>query len=254
MAKIISIWHGEFGWQVAVWVPILRALSKRFPEQVVCCKPQYRYLYQDFCREFEDIDYKGKEDRWFLDGKEPKISRELREKYNAIPWTPSLKTMYKKEKKFFKYGELDNKLKFDIVIHARAETRYGSENRNYPISRFEKIVKQFPDKRICSIGTKASHIEGTEDMRGIPLEKLCNILSSSKVCIGPSSGPMHLASLCHCPHIVFTDDKYQRSIAGTNKDRYEKVWNPFETPCKVLDNDNWKPSIKKVLSTMERFL
>jgi len=254
MAKIISIWTSEFGWQIAVWVPTLRALKKRFPEQVVCCKPEYRYLYQDFCKDFEDITYSGKEDRWFLNGKEPKVPRDLRNKHNAIPWEPCLKNMYKQNKKYFKYGTVKEDLKYDIVIHARAETRYGSENRNYPISRFCKIIKQFPDKRICSIGTKADLVEGTEDKRKIPLEELCNILASSKLCIGPSSGPMHLASFCGCPHIVFTDNKYQKSIAGTNKERYNRIWNPFGTPCKVLDNDNWKPSIDKVLKTMERFL
>jgi ADP-heptose:LPS heptosyltransferase len=133
-------------------------------------------------------------------------------------------------------------------------TKFHQRNWNWPKPRYRKVLEQLKPKRVCSIGTKAHWIEGTEDKRGIPMQELCDILASSKVLLTPSSGPGHLAHLCGCPHVIMTSNKHQPSIGGTNKDRYLKIWAPFKTPCKVLDGHNWQPPVEKVVKALRGFL
>jgi hypothetical protein len=54
------------------------------------------------------------------------------------------------------------------------------------------------------------------------------LLANADIVIGPSSGPMHLASLCGAPHVTWTDK-------ASTKRRYLGGWNPHKTPCIVLD-------------------
>ena len=94
----------------------------------------------------------------------------------------------------------------------------------------------------------------TKDLRGADLERLCRVLSHSKVCVGTSSGALHLASLCKCKHVVITGREYQKAIKGTNKQRYQSMWNPFHTKCTVLDKHNWTPPYHKVAKVVAEYL
>ena len=86
------------------------------------------------------------------------------------------------------------------------------------------------------------------------MEDLCDVLRSSEVCIGVSSGPMHLASLCLCKHVVWTDLKHQKAINGTNKDRYKTIWNPFQTKVKVIDKYGWLPPVDEIYKAVRKML
>ena len=90
-------------------------------------------------------------------------------------------------------------------------------------------------ERVACIGTKKSsgHIDGTDDLRDIPMDKLIGVLSNSRCCFGPSSGPMHLASLCGTPHVVWS--------IMYNHIRYTKNWNPHNTPVLFLGEHEWHP-------------
>jgi ADP-heptose:LPS heptosyltransferase len=89
---------------------------------------------------------------------------------------------------------------------------------------------------------EAAWLKGTEDLRSIELKKICDIMRNSECVFGPSSGPMHLASLCGAPHIVWSTSK--------NKTRYEENWNPLSTPVLFLDKHGWHPTAEYVV---ERF-
>jgi ADP-heptose:LPS heptosyltransferase len=80
------------------------------------------------------------------------------------------------------------------------------------------------------------------------LSEVMDLMAGATMVIGPSSGPMHLASLCGTPHIVWTDDKVWPAAKMNNRTRYEKAWNPLRTPCKVLDANGWDPSVETVAS------
>lgn len=248
-------WYGEFGWELMTWVPAIRKRSRKFDNTVIACQEGHDYLYRDFAGSFIHCNRKGLPDRWLLNGKKYKISTTIRNLFQeAYLITPRKSVCYEWERDYIKYGLKSEDYEYDLVIHARACTKYGQEAWNWPVKNYEKLVKLLGLKKICSVGTTAHYIKGTEDLRNISLSRLCNILTSSKAFLSPSSGPGHLASLCGCSHVIMTGSKWQKSIGGKNRDRYKRIWNPFKTECKVLDHHNWQPPVRVVAKALESFL
>ncbi len=244
-------WLGEFGWEVATWVPAIRAHSERFDKVTVICRPGNEYLYRDFCRSFAHDDRRGRPDRWLLEGALVSPRDFYGDRVKVVK--PREKVCMDWPRFYQHYGHRIYG-GYDIVFHARAETKYGQKNHNWPVENYVEVRDRFPGLKICCIGTVAYAIPGVDDRRSIGLEATCTLLASAKVLLSPSSGPAHLASLCNCAHVVMTDDKVQKQIGATNRKRYEKLWNPFGTPCKVLDHDNWQPPVEKVVKALEKFL
>ena len=253
---LIGAFVGEIGWEVVTWVPYCRFMSKRFDKTVVVCKPGHEYLYADFCTSFELFDKKGKPDRWLLNGKQVKMPAEIIAKYpDAKIKTPNEARCNAKDKRaFIKYGTKKDECAYDLVIHARACAKYDQGHWNWPVQRYEMLLARIKPVKVCCIGTNAFYVPGTDNNMNIPLSDVCDILASSKLCIGTSSGAMHLASLCGCSHVVFSSNKWQKSIGGTNKDRYEKIWNPLNTPVKVIDGKSWCPPVDTVVEAVKEFI
>jgi hypothetical protein len=101
---------------------------------------------------------------------------------------------------------------------------------------------------IVSIGLKSEslHIESTTDKRECDQQELLDILHSGVAIFGPSSGAMHLASLCGCPQVVWTTDY--------NLERYTKNWNPFDTSVLFLSKYGWQPPPEYVSEQFWRFV
>lgn len=57
-------------------------------------------------------------------------------------------------------------------------------------------------------------------------------LNRADLAIGYSTGGLHLASLCGCPHLVWSCDDETRWTPWeiTNRQRYQTFWNPLGTP------------------------
>lgn len=253
---LIGPWSGEFGWEICTWVPYARYISMLYEKTVVICQPGHEYLYGDFATGFVNFQYKGNGDNWAFDRHPsvgPFMPKKIKKKYPdyCLKIPSENRCMHRDKKRYKRYGEKNDLYKYDIVIHARATDKYGQHVRNYPPSKYEKIVKNFKGLRMCSVGTRAYHIGGTKDKRNISMKELCDIFASSRLVIGTSSGPMHLASYCGAPHLVITGNEIQKAIKTTNRMRYELLWNPFESPCYVLDAHNWKPPVDLVIKTIE---
>jgi hypothetical protein len=143
---------------------------------------------------------------------------------------------------FVKYGEAYRVAEpYPVVIHARNRPdNVKTSGDNYPVPEWVELLKLL-DKagfsKVAAIGTKAasSAPEGAVDLRDQKLQATMDLMAAATVVLGPSSGPMHLASLCGTPHMVWATD-YRQSAIGTcnNQDRYESYWRPFKTPVKVL--------------------
>ena len=86
----------------------------------------------------------------------------------------------------------------------------------------------------------------SHDLRGRPIEQTCGLLRKAKVVVGPSSGPLHLASLTGCPQVVWTSNPKQ------NYSRYKYCWNPFYTDVEMIENDS--PTYDEVLSRIEKVI
>lgn len=247
MILLAGPWIGEFGWELFCWQGYIRSISEKFDKTIVVGRPGHKILYEDFCDEYIEFDpesfktngwrcettkkfkfYKIKHDK-YVSG-----DFDIGFQYNGINFGLSDKF---KSQKFFKYKS-NSDVHFDILIHPRNKIT-GSERNWYKDSWIE-LVKLLKDYKIGVIGNSESFDikHNTIDLRNIDLKNLIGIINNSKLVVGPSSGPMHLASLCNKKHLVWS--------SNFNKLRYEKLWNPFNTEVVFYDKEDWNPSFKNI--------
>ena len=225
-------WHGEFGWEICTWIPYLRFRSQFYDQVYTSSFKGMKPLYQDFS-EFKE--HKG-------------INRSL-----DYPKRYRLRD----EAIYLKYGKPNKK--YDVLIHARGIKR--KSNINY--QRFDEVINELKNLNVAIIGTsmdqKIKNIDNKnfnkknfDDLRDINLKLLMNYLSGSKVCIGISSGVMHLASFCGCPHLVWSYDHTKTYYWESLEKRYKETWNPFQTKCEYIPK--LFPEPKEILHKIESFL
>lgn len=244
-------WIGEFGWELMSWQGALRKLAD-VREVIVCCRRGHTVLYEDFAKTFVEHDLDVRRPDCYngtiadQDAYSRLISRLLELGPNAKPNS----LIPTETQKFIKYGTPDRtpENRYDIIIHARAPL--NDAKRAWPPEKWEALTELLMDHnlRMAAIGTQAYYPKITADLRNIPLRETMDLIAGATMVIGPSSGPMHLASLCGTPHIVWTDNKVWPMAKMNNRQRYEKAWNPFNTPCKVLDDAGWDPTVESVAS------
>ena len=221
---VVGPWVGEFGWELFGWQAHMRTKALSGEPMTCITRTGRGVLYSDFAK-VEYFDPSGLADRWMLfksKDKKPKTD------FAARPLSEG--------GLFVKYGIPRGK--FEILIHARNRTHRAADNWN----GWDELEL---GASVASIGSKDSslHIEGTSDMRGISLAELVDYMAGARMIVGPSSGPMHLATLCCCPQVVWTDRR------GTIE-RYEKTWNPFSV--KAITALARNPTAKRVMELMEQ--
>jgi len=249
----------EMGWECLEWQGYVRKCADGIEGRhiVVCSSPAMEPLYADLNPVFIGHKIEGARDCHKLRNSE-KYAKTLAEiectlnskvaefkvqgltTYRIRSCTPKLQRRKLCDQTFVKYGhDIGNKHK--LVIHARNHnpvTPFTGDN--YPLklwnSLVEKIRRRIGAVSIAAVGTKKAAFLplGVDDYRDVPLTTTMDLMASANLVIGPSSGPMHLASLCNTPHVVWCTDKKQPAISNTNYVRYTRVWNPFDTPVEVV--------------------
>lgn len=256
MKKFIAgPWVGEFGWELFAWQGYVRALSRKFDKTLIISRSNSKALYDDFADEF--IPYEpvgGSPDSFFMHNTKVKdCFMEVAYKHNIslnkdttlllprrIGFPPH--THYKQHvvfgtdairPEYIQYGASTD-TKYDYVFHIRS--RELRQEDNWTINNWKTFKKLLNSDKIACIGTKKESgcLEDTDDLRDIDLGSVFSVLSGAKCCFGPSSGPMHLASLCDCPHVVWSIED--------NKIRYEQNWNPLKTRVLFDSKYGWHPS------------
>lgn len=235
----------EFGWELFCWQGYLRFISKRYKKIIIHGKKGHYLLYKDFCHEYipHELESKNISGHLCFDKKLEIITNfncEIIEpSSDYIFYSPfSENNLNFNNQKFIKFGKFNNDLRYDILLHSRnLPVKIDGINRNYGNkNNFKTIVSRLKNKKIATIGGKYSdYIEGTDDLRNVPLETLADICASSNVIVGSLSGPIHFASLCGLEQITWSGIK-------ENKKRVEKDWNPFNTKttflhCNVFPNE-----------------
>jgi len=253
-------WVGEFGWELFCWQGILRKFVevRKFDHVIISGRGINKFLYEDFCNEY--IPYEPNEyqpdsfmNRAPIEGypmPEPG-STYIPPNHCLTHYTPSFsqgKPLWrpKLEQSFIKYGN-PIKEKY-ILIHARNTNKVGTQIRNWNSDNFSEIVDYFSEYKFASIGLESEsyHIKGTKDLRGVDLKELTDYMSSANLIIGPSSGPMHLASLCGLKHVSWGVE--------SNVNRYKYDWNPYKAEVEYIVSEKWNPSIEDVKQKMEILL
>jgi len=262
MKKIIAgPWLGELGWELMRWQGIFRNIKNKSPntEIVMAGRQGNEFLYEDYISDYITIPCDSyATDGWRVDGKEPTLPTEILDKYKGYLYMSPITCMrITKQQSFISYATPYEMSDSDpIVIHARCTVKGGSNTRNWPKEKWEELVSKFPREQFITIGTTdaALNISTCRDLRDEPLREVAAILSRAKLVIGPSSGPMHLASLCNARHLVWTDNEFQSSCNGTNRQRYEHYWNPLNAKAYVIDEYGWQPPVDVVTNKIKEVL
>ena len=225
-------WIGEFGWELFGWQGVLRAMAPQYKRVTVYGRPGHDALYSDFIDEYIEFIPQGTEpNMWMNEG--TTFPTPIRD--GKTLWIQPQQMIFMPnapQQEFIKYGTA-TKGNGTIVYHARNLDKYGSDYMNWDVSNWFTLLERYDD--VVCIGSRggAIYTKG-EDMRGAPIREVADMLSAASVLIGPSSGPMHLGSLCGTPHVVWSGH-------AINKPRYEEWWNPLKTPVRTIvpDDDPW---------------
>ena len=260
---------GEFGWEVAMWVPWLRWMRNNHhagTDLIVMCRPGHGELYKDFATKIveheepnltksdcvngfvngvrlRDTGYIRRAAMWKPKVKKARIITPLQMNYS---W-PNGEPPHLIHKEHKSYGKPDRKMGTTFVIHARNCSEKQPE-RNWWVTKWIALLEQFREAHVFAIGSNNDSLAppGTKDFRGAPLETVVDLMASADFGIGPSSGPLHLMNACATPVVWWSGNR-------KDKARYERVWNPLGLP-NVQAAENWNPEPQEVAECLKQQL
>lgn len=243
-------WVGEFGWELMNWQGYIRALRPAYEQITVCSRASSKALYADCCDSFIPHDIRGQANSHVIfDLENPD---ELAGILSQIPpdcdHLPPLRYIPRSVQRFRRFGRREQGTHYaEVLIHARKKESGGRED--WAESQWNELIDKLRRKslRVGGVGLSSAtlNLSGIEDYRDIDLKKTMNLMAAAKLVIGPSSGPMHLASLCGTPHLVWTDRRTY-GMRKTSREKYETWWNPLQTPVQVLDQFGFNPPVEDV--------
>ncbi len=259
-----SLWagpySGEFGFEIMTWQANIRRLGRGY-DVTVGCKPTSRALYADFTDKFWDVPHgtsasENTSGCKRMDDGDRAIVRNFRGDMpsNANYIRPQI--FFPSKGTFISYGNKRHGSAYDVVFHARYMMKGGDHRRSAPMEWWDELAGGIYGLSIACIGLKSCSLTlpMATDLRDIPLTETMDILASSRCIVGPSSGPIHLATLCGCPQVVWTDTTH---VGGydkkSNVHKLEQYWNPFGIPTRIhhtsekdSDKKYWLPDLRWV--------
>lgn len=265
MDLIAGPWIGEFGWELMSWQAYLRALvhQHKFDHVTIFGPPGHDILYSDFTDVYVPAVLDGIKDCWKAENVDPLEKTLLFQQINRLikPYTSFIcpvRSVPITEQRFIVFGNAQNVLpagRFDVLVHVRKPINKRPSHA-WGLAHAEEVCQYLTERglSVAAIGTASECPRGVVNRLNIPLKDLMDLIAAAGVVIGPSSGPMHLASLCRTPHLVWTDRQWYSAIKATNKERYKSIWNPFNTPCIILEGQGpggWQPDVDLVTMKTE---
>lgn len=226
-------WVGEFGWELCWWNPLVRHHAQQYDRIIVASHAPSKHLYE-FADEFIPLNTDG--GRSFWEGTLKKIPPRVEADDRLVPKEVFSSGWYKKYDELREWRHLNPPgcTRVADMLCAFRPPKAGIAGKDCPRRLCQQIVDLFLLQGLtvaCYGGLENYWFEGSIDLRGRPLDKQCAALGAAGCAVGPSSGTMHLASLCECPVVTwFTPDTHP-GLRG----RYLRRWNPFGTPIEFLE-------------------
>lgn len=237
---------GEFGHELFCWQGKIRKLSKDYKHTTVVCLPGHQILYSDFADEI--IEYSPESyipDCSWNRGVTDNYPTPDEDGYDYIGPNKQIIRLYDEHQDFVKLGKKIPNMDYDFIFSARYTDKLNSSYRNWPTDNWDNLAERLLNDgyRIGCIGlsTMSYKVQNTDDFLDLDLESLANVLSSSKKIIGPSSGPIHFATLCKTEQLLWSGDDIEK-----NKIRYLDWWNPFDVKVEFIPNPDWNPSVDEI--------
>ena len=144
---------------------------------------------------------------------------------------------------------------YDVAFHFRSMMRADLDIKNYPASLASELVDRckVAGLRVCCIGHPEYSIcpDKCDDLRSRDLSETRMALEISKTIAGGSSAPMHLASLCGLPIVVWW--KTMPSDPDLI-DKYRSLWNPHKAPVFIVSDSTFQPAADQVFSQIIKAL
>jgi ADP-heptose:LPS heptosyltransferase len=232
-------WYGEFGWELCGWNPAVRRVAEAYDRVIVVSHAASEYLYE-FADEFVPLEADG----WSMyEGRlrkppppPPPADKHLRPKDIFCAGGARLNEQFARSwRRLAPPGPVHMA---DVLCAFRPPKQHISKQqanalKSYPAPMCEELVGLLLSHGLsvaCYGGPDNWCFPGAADMRGSPLADQCSALAAAKCAVGPSSGTMHLASLCGCPHVTW----YGANTHPNLRRRYELEWNPFGTRALFL--------------------
>lgn len=231
-------WIGEFGWELCWWNPLVRYAATRHDRTVIAARETSRYLYE-FADEFIPVQADATE---FCGGK---LLSQLPDVECDEVLSPGKAFANRKLDKLAwrKLGSPETRVA-DVICAFRPPKVMGGRvhpGKDYPEAMCDELVADLMSGglTVACCGWKENYCPpGAIDMRGTTLGEQCDAIASALCAVGPSSGTIHLASLCGCPHVTWYTPKTHPHL----NTRYKVQWNPFDTPVTFVDGHPPSPS------------
>jgi hypothetical protein len=262
---VVTPYLGEFGWELMNWQGRVRwCIRQGGHERVIICAPaDRRRLYVDPADEprvtFWPVSEFGlpgeasEDHRIDADGRriDPTRLRQVAlsatgpacaalgvDASRAEFLVPEFRSrMWPTTTAHQRFGELrvPARVSTDVLLVPRIRRVAGERNR--PAAWWEALAAALRER-----GLRVEAYSG-------PLDRAIELVSRARIAVGASTGGLHLASLCRCPHYVWGCGREARwtRMGITNRQRYETVWNPLGTRCHY-DECGWQPPVEHVVS------
>lgn len=268
---VVAPYIGEFGWELMNWQGrVRRTIAESSHDRVViCAEPDRRSIYtqkpQDervvFCP-IHKLDLPGhrNEDHRVSDDGRPVDVESLRRGIESAVWRALAGTGITSGNADLMMPSMDGAvwstgsgqqrfvdlrvtcpIESDIVLVPRL--RSLADERNRPMAWWHELKAMFE--------ARGARVAIYQPQLGEAIRQL----SGTRLAVGASTGGLHLAALCRCPHYVWGcggEDRWTR-LGMSNRQRYETLWNPFGTRCRY-DECGWQPPMTHVVDHAMRAL
>ena len=231
-------WYGEFGWELCGWNPAVRHAARFYDRVVVASHASSRHLYE-FADEFLPLEAEG----WSmwegnLHSPRPQVAatRALTPQEVLGGYGSKLDSVFPRA--WRRLAPPNPERSADVLCAFRPPKKHisaprANKEKSYPEEMCARVVDALLSIGLsvaCFGGQDNWWFDGAIDLRGRPLAEQCGALAAAACALGPSSGTMHLASLCGCPHVTWYTPRTHKNLHK----RYEKGWNPFGTAVQFL--------------------
>ena len=270
-------WIGEFGWELFCWHGFLRKLSERYDHTIIACRTGHDLLYIDFATEIVHYDPEHDEtDMWKNRREDMEQLRHLHRYYTAhlhtgvavvhhdsYPTRWWTEEVWNKRQDFELFGRMmgdaSEAAGYDVLMIVRDTVKCDTGFRNWPLESARLFAKAMMHVglRVACVGKtgSAAHVDGTDDLRDMPLGALAQVMANSRVVVGPQCGPTHFATLCGLPQVCW-------QTCAEHAERVATSWNPFNIPVSTMASSDsrwknrklWLPPLESIVNATLRLM
>jgi predicted O-methyltransferase YrrM len=240
-------WVGELGFEVGWWQGYCRKESKNWDYVICSTYPGNEGLYEDFADEVEGHGLTGQPMCGWANGltgdfEYPNVTK--------VFAPPAKKLILHEDQEYIIFGADTSSNKYDILLHVNEASR-----KQYPY--WDELLKAFEGMKIGCFGKTGKwpdgHLEGTDDLRDIPIIELAQYMNGAKVVAGPCSGAMHFACYCKANVVVWAVNS-TFTWGQTIRQRFESILNPLGADTIVIDEFKWEPPASQVIQAINNFI